>query len=60
MEKKSSEMKRKTSLALRTETLHRLDEPQLRSVAGGGRLLVPVGYADNTATPIYDDADPAG
>lgn len=53
-------MKQKAaSLKLRTETLRRLDDPQLRGVAGGGRLRVPVGFADNT-TPIYDDADTTG
>jgi hypothetical protein len=60
MERKKSEMKQKAaSLKLRTETLRRLDDPQLRGVAGGGRLRVPVGFADNT-TPIYDDADTTG
>jgi hypothetical protein len=65
MEKKPAKANPKTanpktaSLRLQTETLRRLDDTRLQGVAGGGRLRVPVGYADNT-TPIYDDADTTG
>jgi hypothetical protein len=60
MEKKPSKARQKTTLLrLQTETLRRLDDARLQGVAGGGRLRVPVGYADNT-TPIYDDADTTG
>jgi hypothetical protein len=44
MEKKQSQSQQKTtSLKLRTETLRRLDDAQLRAVSGGGRLRVPGG-----------------
>jgi hypothetical protein len=60
MQKKPSKANPKsTSLRLQTETLRRLDDARLQGAAGGGRLRVPVGYADNT-TPIYDDADTTG
>lgn len=45
-----------TSLTVRTETLRRLDDTKLQEVAGGGRLRVPIGIADDT-TPIYGDTD---
>ncbi len=55
MEKKHSQARQKaTSLTLRTETLRQLDDSHLKEVAGGGRLRVPVGFADDT-TPLYDD-----
>lgn len=54
MEKKTTQSKQKTtSLKLRTETLRRLDDSQLRAAAGGGRLRVPSGLADDTTT--YED-----
>lgn len=57
MNKKQLEEKQKTaSRMLRKETLRRLDDAQLQRAAGGARLRVPVGFADNT-TPIYDDTD---
>ena len=60
MEKKLSKAsQKKTSLRLQTETLHPLDDRRLQGAAGGGRIRIPVGYADNT-TPIYDDADTTG
>jgi hypothetical protein len=49
------QQKEKVPLSLRKETLRQLDETRLEAVWGGGRLRVPVGYADNT-DPIYDDA----
>lgn len=55
MEKKLSTAKPKaTSLGLQTETLHRLEASHLQRVAGGSRVRIPLGYADDT-TPIYDD-----
>ena len=55
MEKKQSNPKQKTaSLRLQAETLRRLDDSELPGVAGGARIRIPVGYADDT-TPIYDD-----
>ena len=56
MEKKNSKVQQKTtSLGLKTETLRRLDDSQMKAVAGGGRvrITVPGGYADDT-TPIDD------
>jgi hypothetical protein len=58
MEKKQAQPKT-TPLSLRRETLRRLDDGQLQGVAGGGRLRVPVGFADNTE-PVYDPADTTG
>jgi hypothetical protein len=54
MEKKQKAKQKPTSLKLHSETLRRLDDSRLQGVAGGGRLRVPVGYADDT-TPIYND-----
>ena len=55
MEKKNPQEKLKTvSLGLHKETLRRLDDSQIKGVAGGGRIRVPVGHADDT-TPIYDE-----
>jgi hypothetical protein len=55
MEKKHSKAKQKAAmLRLQTETLHQLDDLRLKTVAGGGRIRVPVGFADDT-TPLYDD-----
>lgn len=52
MQKKQSQPKQKTtSLRLQTETLRRLDDTQLRAVAGGGRLRVPGG------DPVADTTD---
>jgi hypothetical protein len=48
------------SLVLRRETLRRLDASDLERVAGGGRIRIPIGWADDT-TPIYswvDDTNP--
>ena len=49
-QKKSS-----SSLTLRKETLRRLGSSELQGVAGGVRIHIPLGYADDT-TPIYDDS----
>ncbi len=57
MEKKQA--KKASTLTLRTETLRRLDHAHLPRVAGGGRLRVPIGFADDT-TPLYDDNDTTG
>ena len=56
MEKKHSTAKQKTAaLRLRTETLRRLDDSELQTVAGGaGRIHIPIGFEDDT-TPIYAD-----
>jgi hypothetical protein len=51
LEKKQAQ--KKPTLRLRTETLHRLDDSQLKEVAGRGRLRVPGGYAGDT-TPSDD------
>jgi hypothetical protein len=47
-------------LALHRETLRLLGGSELRGVVGGGRVHIPIGYADDT-TPIYswvDDTNP--
>ena len=55
MEKKNSKAQHKTvSLGLKTETLRRLDDSQMKGVAGGARLWRPTGVADDT-TPVGDD-----
>ncbi|HEX3529589.1 MAG TPA: hypothetical protein VH988_21220 [Thermoanaerobaculia bacterium] len=56
MKKKHSTAKQKTAaLRLRTETLRRLDDSELQTVAGGaGRIRIPIGFEDDT-TPIYAD-----
>jgi hypothetical protein len=56
MEKKHSTPKQKTAaLRLRTETLRRLDDSELQTVAGGGfKIRIPIGFEDDT-TPIYAD-----
>jgi hypothetical protein len=55
MKKNRLTIQQKTNaLALHRETLRQLESAKLQAVAGGGRLRVPVGYADDT-TPIYDD-----
>lgn len=46
--------KKTASLRLQKEALRCLEVSQLRRVAGGGKLRVPVGVAEDT-TPIYDD-----
>jgi hypothetical protein len=49
--------KLKTSpLSLRKETLRRLQDSELRGVAGVARVRIPIGFAEDT-TPIgsYDD-----
>ena len=58
MEKKNTKTQQKTaSLGLKTETLRRLDDSQMKAVvAGGFKIRTPVGFDDNT-TPIYDDTD---
>jgi hypothetical protein len=53
MKKKQTQQQTPT-LSLRRETLRRLDDESLQGAAGGGRLRVPVGFADDT-TPLYDD-----
>ncbi len=45
--------KKESTPALPKETLRRLDPSELRGVAGGGRLRVPIGYEDD-GTPIYE------
>ncbi len=48
------------SLVLRRETLRRLEASDLERVAGGLRIHIPVGFADDT-TPLYrwvDDTNP--
>ena len=53
MEKKT----RKTSLlALRKETLRQLEDSVLQGVAGGARVRIPIGLAEDT-TPIYSFED---
>ena len=60
MEKNSIAKQKTASLRLRTETLRRLDDVALLGlVGGGGRLRIPIGFANDT-TPIYDDADTTG
>lgn len=54
MKKNRLTIQQKNALTLNRETLRQLETPKLQAVAGGGRLRVPVGYADDT-TPIYDD-----
>ena len=53
MEKKQA--KKASTLTLRTETLRRLDDAHLPRVAGGARLRVPGGFADDTSPLYYDD-----
>ncbi len=57
MEKKQAQ--KISTLTLRTETLRRLDDAHLPGVAGGGRLRVPIGFANDT-TPLYDDDTTGG
>ena len=47
-------MKKASFLALHKETLRLLGTSDLRDVAGGARIHIPIGYADDT-TPIYAD-----
>jgi hypothetical protein len=55
MKKNRRTIQQKTNaLVLHRETLRQLESSKLQAVAGGGRLRVPVGYADDT-TPLYDD-----
>jgi hypothetical protein len=56
MKRKELKAKQTSPLALRKETLRRLDDSQLQGVAGAGRIRVPVGFAEDT-TPIYDYVD---
>jgi hypothetical protein len=57
MEKRQPKAKQKTSsLALRKETLRRLKDSELRRVAGGSRIRIPIGYAEDT-TPLYSYED---
>ena len=51
MEKKTQKQKT-SSLTLRKETLRRLEDSALQRVAGGAKIWIPVGHADDT-TPIY-------
>jgi hypothetical protein len=44
--------KQSKTLILRKETLRHLDGSELKEAAGGGRLRVPVGFADDTS-PVY-------
>ena len=54
---KKKELKTKqTSLALRKETLGRLENSELRGAVGAVRMWRPVGFAGDT-TPIYDWVD---
>jgi hypothetical protein len=54
MKKNRLTIQQTNALTLNRETLRQLESSKLQTVAGGGRLRVPVGYADDT-TPIYDD-----
>ena len=56
MKKASNPKQKTTSLALRKETLRRLDNSQLQEAVGGVRMWRPLGYADDT-TPIYGWVD---
>ena len=56
MEKKSSKAQKTASLGLKRETLRRLDDLQMKGVAGGARFWRPAGVADDT-TPIYEESD---
>lgn len=56
MKKTSNPKSRTTSLALRKETLRRLDGSQLQEAVGGARMWRPTGLADDT-TPIYEWVD---
>jgi hypothetical protein len=52
--------KKTGALALHRETLRLLGSSELQGVAGGARIHIPVGYADDT-TPVYsyvDDTNP--
>jgi hypothetical protein len=40
------------ALVLRKESLRQLDSPRLQDAAGGVRIRIPIGLADDT-TPIY-------
>lgn len=53
MEKKSKATPQKAPFRLQTETLRRLDDSQMKEVAGGARLWRP-GFSDDT-TSTYDD-----
>jgi hypothetical protein len=53
MEKNLKTKQEKTSpLAVRKETLRRLEDSALQGVAGVAKIWIPVGFADDT-TPIY-------
>jgi hypothetical protein len=56
MEKGQSKTKKTSALALRKETLWRLEDSKLQGVAGAARLWPPIGFADDT-TPIYSYED---
>jgi hypothetical protein len=62
----SKNMQKKTparnasAIALHRETLRQLGTSELQGIRAGGRLRVPVGYADDTS-PVYsyvDDTNP--
>jgi hypothetical protein len=57
MEKRQLKTKPSTrSRTLCTETLRRLESSEFQGVAGGGRIRIPVGFAEDT-TPIYSHED---
>jgi len=54
MEKKTKQ--KVTLLALRKETLRRLEDSELRGAVGAARMWKPVGFDDDT-TPIYSEVE---
>jgi hypothetical protein len=56
MKRKEPKAKQTSPLALRKETLRRLDDLELQGVAGAARVRIPVGFAEDTI-PIYSYED---
>jgi hypothetical protein len=52
MKKHQTLNQERTPLALRRETLRRLDSSDLQKASGAVRIWKPVGFADDTS-PIY-------
>jgi hypothetical protein len=52
MKKQQTLNQKRAPLALRKETLRRLDSSELQKAAGAVRIWRPLGFADDT-TPIY-------